>query len=70
MEKAANFLNVPTLLIRGGLSDVLTEEDKDYFLKVVSHAEFEEVSNAAHMVAGDKNDIFQKSAYNFLKKYN
>ena len=70
LEKAANFLNIPTLLIRGGLSDVLTEEDKDYFLKVVSHAEFEEISNAAHMVAGDKNDIFSKAVEKFLVKNN
>ena len=63
-------LNIPTLLIRGGLSDVLTEEDKDYFLKVVSHAEFEEISNAAHMVAGDKNDIFSKAVEKFLVKNN
>ncbi|MBL6811410.1 MAG: alpha/beta hydrolase [SAR86 cluster bacterium] len=70
MEKAANFINIPTLLIRGGLSDVLTEEDKDYFLKVVSHAEFEEIRNAAHMVAGDKNDIFSKAVEKFLVKNN
>jgi pimeloyl-ACP methyl ester carboxylesterase len=70
LEQAANFLNIPTLLIRGGLSDVLTEEDKDYFLKVVSHAEFEEISNAAHMVAGDKNDIFSKAVEKFLVKNN
>ena len=47
-----------------------TEEDKDYFLKVVSHAEFEEISNAAHMVAGDKNDIFSKAVEKFLVKNN
>ena len=70
LEQAANFLNIPTLLIRGGLSDVLTEEDKDYFLTVVSHAEFEEISNAAHMVAGDKNDIFSKAVEKFLVKNN
>jgi pimeloyl-ACP methyl ester carboxylesterase len=70
LEEAANFLSIPTLLIRGRLSDVLTEDDKDYFLKVVSHAEFEEISNAAHMVAGDKNDIFSKAVEKFLVKNN
>ena len=43
---------------------------KDYFLKVVSHAEFEEIRNAAHMVAGDKNDIFSKAVEKFLVKNN
>ena len=57
-------------LIRGGLSDVLTEEDKNYFLNIVSHAEFEEINDAAHMVAGDKNDIFSEAVEKFLVKNN
>ena len=70
LELAASKVKQPTLLIRGALSDVLTDEDKDFFLEKVKHAEFEEIENAAHMVAGDKNDIFQEAVYNFLKKYN
>ena len=70
LEDAAKSLVKPTLLIRGGLSDVLTEEDKNYFLQVVPHAEFEEINNAAHMVAGDKNDIFSEAVEKFLVKYN
>ena len=52
------------------MSDVLTDEDKDFFLEKVKHAEFEEIENAAHMVAGDKNDIFQAAILKFLKKNN
>jgi pimeloyl-ACP methyl ester carboxylesterase len=70
LEDAAKSLDKPTLLIRGGLSDVLTEEDKNYFLNIVSHAEFEEINNAAHMVAGDKNDIFSEAVEKFLVKNN
>ena len=36
----------------------------------MDHAEFEEIKNASHMVAGDKNDIFQSAIYKFLKKHN
>ena len=70
LEVAANNVKKPTLLIRGALSDVLTEEDKNFFLNIVDHAEFEEIKNASHMVAGDKNDIFQSAIYKFLKKHN
>ena len=65
--KAAEKVTIPTLLIRGALSDVVTKEDVDYFLSVISHAKFVEIENAAHMIAGDRNDIFAEEAIKFLK---
>lgn len=65
--EAAERVKIPTLLIRGALSDVVTEEDAKYFLSVIQHAEFVEIEKAAHMVAGDRNDIFAKEAIKFLK---
>ena len=65
--KAAEKVIIPTLLIRGALSDVVTMEDVDYFLSVISHAKFVEIENAAHMIAGDRNDIFAEEAIKFLK---
>ena len=65
--KAAEKVTIPTLLIRGALSDVVTMEDVDYFLSVISHAKFVEIENAAHMIAGDRNDIFAEEAIKFLK---
>ena len=65
--KAAEKVTIPTLLIRGALSDVVTMEDVDYFLSVISHAKFVEIENAAHMIAGDRNDIFAGEAIKFLK---
>ena len=65
--KAAERVTIPTLLIRGALSDVVTMEDVDYFLSVISHAKFVEIENAAHMIAGDRNDIFAEEAIKFLK---
>lgn len=70
LEVAAKNVEKPTLLIRGALSDVLTEEDKNFFLNIVKHAEFEEIKDAAHMVAGDKNNAFQATIYSFLQKHN
>ena len=65
--KAAEKVTIPTLLIRGALSDVVTMEDVDYFLSVISHARFVEIEKAAHMIAGDRNDIFAEEAIKFLK---
>jgi non-heme chloroperoxidase len=59
-------LKVPTLLVRGGLSDVLSEEGAQRFLTQCPHAEYVNVANAAHMVAGDRNDIFASSVIDFL----
>ncbi len=70
LEEAAKDLKIPVLLIRGALSDVLTEQDKKFFLDTVSHAEFREIAEAAHMVAGDKNDIFAEAVEEFLLKHN
>ena len=38
------------------------------FLKICPHAEYVNVTDAAHMVAGDRNDIFAKSVIEFLKR--
>jgi len=65
--KAAEKVTIPTLLIRGALSDVVTMEDVGYFLSVISQAKFVEIEEAAHMIAGDRNDIFAEEAIKFLK---
>lgn len=67
LEAAADHLDgVPTLLVRGGLSDVLTEEGAQSFLAQCPHAEYVSVTDAAHMVAGDRNDIFAGAVVEFL----
>jgi non-heme chloroperoxidase len=68
LSQAADRLKAPTLLVRGGLSDVLSEEGAQAFLAQCPHAEYVNVSNAAHMVAGDRNDIFADSVIEFLKR--
>ena len=68
LHACANHLNVPTLLVRGALSDVLSEAGAQSFLQQCPHAEYVNVANAAHMVAGDRNDIFAESVIAFLKR--
>ena len=67
-EACAKRLTLPVLLVRGGLSDVLSEEGAQSFLALCPHAEYVNVKDAAHMVAGDRNDIFGNAVIDFLSR--
>ena len=67
-EACAANLRLPVLLVRGGLSDVLTEEGAREFLALCPHAEYVSVGSAAHMIAGDRNDVFGKAVIEFLSR--
>ncbi len=66
MNNAAKQLRLPTLLVRGGISDLVTPEAAEEFRALVPHAEFADVSGAGHMVAGDRNDAFTEAVIGFL----
>jgi pimeloyl-ACP methyl ester carboxylesterase len=66
---AATRLDMPTLLIRGGRSRVLSPEGAKEFLQHVPHAEFVDVAGADHMVAGDANDDFNAAVLDFLARH-
>lgn len=66
LKACSRNLRLPTLLVRGGLSDVLSEEGARAFLELCPHSEYVHVSDAAHMVAGDRNDAFANAALDFL----
>jgi pimeloyl-ACP methyl ester carboxylesterase len=68
LSNAADNLQLPTMLVRGGLSDVLSEAGAQSFLQQCPHAEYVNVKNAAHMVAGDRNDMFSDSVIEFLQR--
>ena len=59
-------LTVPTLLVRGRVSDLLSEEGAQELLELVPHAQLVDVAGAGHMVAGDRNDIFNNAVVDFL----
>ncbi len=64
--RAAAGLELPVLLVRGRLSDLVSEETAQEFLALVPHARFVDVSGAGHMVAGDRNDRFTDAVVEFL----
>ena len=65
-EEAARRLTVPTLLVRGRTSDLLSEEGARHFLSLTPHAQLVDVAGAGHMVAGDRNDLFNDAVVRFL----
>jgi pimeloyl-ACP methyl ester carboxylesterase len=66
LEQAAINLEIPILLIRGKLSDVVTPEGVEDFLAKVPRAEFVELSEAGHTAAGDDNDAFSEVVVRFV----
>src|SRR5829696_4631609 len=67
LEAAARAITLPTLVVRGGSSDLLSEEGARHLLTLVPHAELVDVAGAGHMVAGDRNDNFTSAVIDFLK---
>jgi len=64
---AARKVRVPTLLVSGGASDIVSNATIDEFLSLVPHARHIAVPNATHMVAGDENTVFTRHVLQFLK---
>jgi pimeloyl-ACP methyl ester carboxylesterase len=60
-------VRVPALLVRGALSDVVTEEGVQEFLRQIPQAKVVDIGGAAHMVAGDRNDVFSDAVIEFLE---
>lgn len=64
----AGHLRLPVMLVRGRMSDVVSEETAQEFLTLVPHAEYVDVGGAHHMVAGDRNDAFSAPVIEFLHR--
>ena len=66
LEDAARSLTIPTLLVRGRMSDLLSAEGAQALLDLVPQARLVDVAGAGHMVAGDRNDLFNDAVAEFL----
>ena len=67
ISAAASRISIPTLLVRGGSSGVVSLANVADFMRLVPHAEFVDVAEAGHMVAGDRNDAFAGGVITFLE---
>lgn len=61
--------DVPMLLVRGQMSDLVTKERADEFLARFPEIDFVDVRGAGHMVAGDRNDLFAGAVVEFLDRH-
>ena len=66
MVAVSGHVALPTLLVRGGSSELVHEAHVKEFLALVPHAEYADVTGARHMVAGDRNDQFAAAILAFL----
>ena len=66
IESSARSITIPTLLVRGRQSDLLSEEGATHLLGLIPHARYVDVAGAGHMVAGDRNDAFADAVVDFL----
>jgi hypothetical protein len=64
--RAAAAVRIPVLLVRGQLSDVVSEEGAADLLATIPHAKYTDVAGAGHMVAGDDNSMFLDRVAEFL----
>lgn len=67
MERAASSISVPTLLISGSQSEVVNSEGAARLLRLIPQATWINVQDAAHMVVGDQNDVFNAAIVDFIK---
>ena len=69
LYEAARRIAVPTLLVRGMESDIVSEENIAEFRAHTPHLEVCDVHAAGHMVAGDRNDAFNEGVARFLSRH-
>ena len=68
VDEAAVNIRVPTMLVKGSESDIVSNETVAHMRELMPHADFADISGAGHMVAGDRNDAFNSAIFSFLEK--
>lgn len=66
LDNSCRQLTIPVLLVRGQISDLVSEQAAADFLEMVPQAKCVDIANAGHMIAGDKNDVFSESVVQFI----
>jgi pimeloyl-ACP methyl ester carboxylesterase len=69
LNSAAEQVRIPTLLVRGLESDIVTAAAVTDFRAHLPQLEVFDVSGAGHMVAGDKNDAFNQGVFEFMQRH-
>jgi pimeloyl-ACP methyl ester carboxylesterase len=65
---AAASLAIPSLLVRGQGSELVSMDYANEYLRLAKGSEFVDVAEARHMVAGDNNTVFADAVVRFLSR--
>jgi len=68
LNAAARRIRIPTLMVRGVSSDVISEASVRDLRQIIPHAKTVDVVGAGHMVAGDRNDAFNRVIIEFINQ--
>jgi len=68
LASAAANVHIPTLLMRGMQSNVVTDDGVADAKRRITGLEVFDVAHAGHMIAGDKNDAFNQGLLDFLRR--
>lgn len=68
LTNALIHLTIPALLVRGGISDVVSLEIVEELKQIAPNLAFIDVAEAGHMVAGDSNHVFTNALIDFVEK--
>jgi len=66
LRAAAAAVSVPTLIVRGARSDVVSDAGLADMRAAIPRAQVAQIAGAGHMVAGDDNDVFAAALEGFL----
>jgi pimeloyl-ACP methyl ester carboxylesterase len=69
LEQSVRNITVPVHLVRGRMSELVSEASVKAFQALLPQAHFTDVAGARHMVAGDNNDVFTTAVSNFLRQH-
>lgn len=67
--EAARGVRIPSLLVRGLESDIVSEAGVAELREYLPGLEVYDVAGAGHMVAGDRNDAFNEGVIGFLDRH-
>jgi pimeloyl-ACP methyl ester carboxylesterase len=67
--EAAARVQVPSLLVRGLRSNIVSESGVEEFCRHLPTLEICDVSAAGHMVVGDSNEAFNRCVLSFLRRH-
>jgi non-heme chloroperoxidase len=66
---AARRIDVPTVLVRGERSDLVTPEAAAHLRGLIPHCELIEIPGMAHMIAGDRDESLRRDVVEFLRRH-